>query len=148
MFVGTTQAVPDRRDIAAGATEALEDLLIGDARAWGDVRAGQGHRLGRGRVDAHEGGGEKRESVCSEQESPPFQGCAIGKPPLKKEEHSRPNFSRSFQSKPICPFALRGTSASTTPGAATYASAARDFLGIELNRLGIGITATPWRQPD
>jgi hypothetical protein len=29
-----------------------------------------------------------------------------------------------------------------------YSPVARDFLGIELHRLGIGITATPWRQPD
>ena len=29
-----------------------------------------------------------------------------------------------------------------------YSPVARDFLGIELHRLGIGIAATPWRQPD
>src|ERR1700678_3357731 len=57
-----------RRDVAARAAKAAEDLLVGDLGARRDVRAGQGHRLGSGDFSAQEGG-EKRECGCFEHKS-------------------------------------------------------------------------------
>src|SRR5579863_5657373 len=56
------------RDVAAGAAEALKNLLAGDLAARRDVRAGQGHRLGGGASSAQESG-EKRECGNLEHES-------------------------------------------------------------------------------